>query len=871
VTADEIRESFLSFFEERDHRRMPSASLVPPSYDPSVLLTTAGMQPFKPYFRGEEKPPNPRLTSCQKCFRTVDIDVVGTTKRHLTFFEMLGNFSIGDYFKQGAVEYAIEFSTRHLGLDFDRIWPSVFGGDEELGLGPDEEAIACWRSVGVPDERIVLLGREDNFWQAGPTGPCGPCSELYYDRGPAFGGDDERPGDDSDRMVEFWNLVFMQYELHADGHLTPLPAKNIDTGLGLERMAAILQDVPSVFETQHFRPMIDLGEELSGHKYGDSDRVTRALRILADHGRGMTFLLSDGVVPSNEERGYVLRRIMRRAVQQGQVLGIDESFLPQLAERVVDVMSGAYPELKQNADTIKRWATSEDESFRRTLDQGERLLSEVIRRAREAGTSWIDAQDAFKLHDTYGFPYELTKELLAEKGLAVDDQGFEELMEQARDVARRGMRRTGDQGHEQVIEFARSAGFATRFVGYEALESQTTVGAVEQANGKILVKLPESPFYPEGGGQVSDSGVIETPSATARVLDVYRLGDDQALSLDVESGELQPGEPAKALVDRDLRLATMCNHTATHLLHAALRQRLGTHVRQAGSYVGPDKLRFDFTHGERLSASDAAAVEEMVNEWIVDKHPVFAVQTTREEAEALGAMALFGEKYGDVVRMVEIEEVSRELCGGTHVGSTAEIGLFHLTAETSSAANVRRIEAVTGPAGLDLFRRRTEELREIASLLRVPEDQVTTAVRKLQEQVKAARKADQGAALDPGAANRLAESATEIRGIRVVVEPVDAVDQRGLNALADAVRQKLGDAAVVLGAPAEGRVFLVANFAPAAVKRGLKAGEIVKAAAQVAGGGGGGRDNLAQAGGRDPEKLPEALATASVAIERALA
>jgi alanyl-tRNA synthetase len=443
-------------------------------------------------------------------------------------------------------------------------------------------------------------------------------------------------------------------------------------------------------------------------------------------------------------------------------------------------------------------------------------------------------------------------------------------MEQARDVARRGMRRTGDQGHERVMEFARSAGFPTRFVGYEALESETTVGAVEQVNGKLLAKLPESPFYAEGGGQVSDAGVVETPSATARVLDVYRLGDDQALALELEGGELRPGEPAKAVVDRDLRLATMCNHTATHLLHAALRQRLGTHVRQAGSYVGPDKLRFDFTHGERLSAADAVAVEEMVNGWIVHNHPVFAVQTTRDEAESLGAMALFGEKYGDVVRMVEIEEVSRELCGGTHVGSTAEIGLFHLTAETSSAANVRRIEAVTGPAGLELFRRRTEELREIAALLRVPEDQVQTAVRKLQEQVKAARKADQGGGLDPAVANRLAESATDVAGIKLVVEPVERADQRSLNALADAVRQKLGDAAVVLGAAADGRVFLVANFAPAAVERGLKAGEVVKAAAEVAGGGGGGRDNLAQAGGRDPDKLPDALATARLAIERAL-
>src|SRR4051812_21878582 len=810
VTADQIREKFLSFFEERGHRRMPSASLVPSSYDPSVLLTTAGMQPFKPYFRGEEEPPAQRLTSCQKCFRTVDIDVVGTTKRHLTFFEMLGNFSIGEYFKEGAVQYATELSTEGFGLDFERIWITVFGGDEELGLGPDDEAIACWKAIGVPDERIVQLGREDNFWQAGPTGPCGPCSELYYDRGPDFGADDERPGHDTDRVVEYWNLVFMQYELHDDGRLTPLPAQNIDTGLGIDRMAAILQDVPSVFETEHFRPMVELGEQLSGHKYGEDDRVTRALRILSDHGRGMTFLLSDGVVPSNEERGYVLRRIMRRAVQQGQVLGIEESFLPRLADTVIDVMGEAYPELRQNADNIKRWAASEEESFRRTLDQGERLLAEVVRRAREDGTSWIAAEDAFKLHDTYGFPYELTKELLAEEGLAVDDQGFEELMEQARDVARRGMRKTGDQGHERVMAFARSAGFATRFVGYEALVSETTVGAVEQVNGKVLAKLADSPFYPEGGGQVSDSGVVETPSAVARVVDVYRLGDDQALALELESGELQPGEPAKALVDRHVRLATMCNHTATHLLHAALRQTLGTHVRQAGSYVGPDKLRFDFTHGERLSAAEAATVEELVNGWVVRNHPVFAVETTRDEAESLGAMALFGEKYGDVVRMVEIEEVSRELCGGTHVGTTAEIGLFHLTTETSSAANVRRIEAVTGPAGADLFRKRTEELRQIATMLRVPDHDVVRAVERLSERARELQRksADKP---DRARADQLVEAAEELSGLKVVV---DAVDGDGLLELSDAVRQKLGDAAVVLGAAGEGKVSLVANFAP---------------------------------------------------------
>ena len=870
MRADEIRETFLSFFEERDHRRMPSASLVPSTYDPSVLLTTAGMQPFRPYFRGEERPPHVRLTSCQKCFRTTDIENVGTTKRHLTFFEMLGNFSFGDYFKQGAVEFAFELSTKGFGFDPERIWITVFGGDGELGLGPDEEAIECWRSVGVPDERIVHLGREDNFWQAGPTGPCGPCSELYLDRGPEFGPYTDRPGDDTERFLEFWNLVFMQYELHEDGTLEPLPAKNIDTGLGLDRLAAILQDVPSVFETDHFLPIVKLGEELSGRAMGQDEQTTRALRILADHGRGMTFLLSDGIVPSNEDRGYVLRRIMRRAIQQGRTLEIDGPFLPRLCERAIETMANAYPELRAERDTILRWAVAEEESFNRTLAQGERLFADLIAQAKQEGTSWVSAEDAFRLHDTFGFPYELTKELLAEEGLSVDDQGFHELMERAREVARGGASRVALRGprHERLLQFAQRAAEPTRFIGYEALQTDTAVLAAEQDDGRLLVKLAESPFYAEGGGQVSDVGVIEGEGGWARVDDVVRLGDDQIILVEAAGGGLTPGEAVRAAVDRDTRLATMANHTATHLLHAALRAELGTHVRQAGSYVGPDKLRFDFTHGERLTAEQAARVEERVNEWITGSHPVFAVQTTRGEAERLGAMALFGEKYGDIVRMVEIEGVSRELCGGTHVATTAEIGLFHVSTETSSAANVRRVEALTGPAGIGELRARTEALREIAAMLRVPEPEVVSAVQKLTERVKELQKRPREA--DRGAAERLLAAATELSGVRVVAEVVEAPDAKALLELSDQVRQKLGDAAVVLGCAVDGKVHLVANVAPSVVERGVKAGDVIRQAAQVAGGGGGGRDTMAQAGGRDPDKLPEAIATARLAIESAL-
>ncbi len=868
MTAAEIREAFLGFFEARDHRRVPSASLVPAALDPSVLLTTAGMQPFKPYFRGEEQPPHPRLTSCQKVFRTTDIENVGLTARHLTFFEMLGNFSFGDYFKAGAVDHAWTLSREGFAFEPERIWITVFGGDERLGLGPDEEAIECWRSVGVPEERIVRLGREDNFWQAGPTGPCGPCSELYLDRGPAFGAEGDRPGDDTERFLEYWNLVFMQYELGPDASLTPLPKRNIDTGLGLDRLAAILQGVPSVFETDLFQPLVSFGEERSGRRYGDDPATTRALRILADHGRGMTMLLSDGVVPSNEDRGYILRRIMRRAVQQGRRLGVDGPFLPALCERVIDTMGEAYPALRSDAEAITRWAAAEEEGFARTLVQGERLLEDLIATAEAAGTSRVPAEDAFRLHDTFGFPFELTKELLAERGLSVDDSGFDALMDRARETARRGGRRGPTGGDEEVEAFVARAQEPTRFVGFETLEADTVVAALEREDGRLLAKLEDSPFYPGGGGQVSDGGLVETDSARARVTAVYRVGDDQVVGLEAERGELEAGQSARAIVDRPARLATMCNHTATHLLHAALRERLGTHVRQAGSYVGPDKLRFDFTHGQRLTPEEIADVEERVNGWIVENHPVRAVETTRPAAEAMGAMALFGEKYGDVVRMVEVEDVSRELCGGTHVSATAEIGVFRLTSETSSAANVRRIEALSGATGVASLRHARDELAEVAAVLRSTEGGVGEAARRLiegQSERKRRPVESTGAIVDT-----LVEGASELDGVKMVTEVVELPDARSLLEVSDTVRQRLGTAAVVLGCAVDGRVHLVANFAPAAVERGARAGEVIRAAGAVVGGGGGGRDTMAQAGGRDPERLPDAIAAARVALQAAL-
>ncbi|HEX2015299.1 MAG TPA: alanine--tRNA ligase [Solirubrobacteraceae bacterium] len=888
MTSEEIREAFFAFFEEREHRRISSGSLVPGSFDPSVLLTTAGMQPLLPYFLGHERPPHPRLTSCQKCFRTVDIDVVGTTARHLTFFEMLGNFSIGDYFKHEAIEFAWELSLGAFGFDASDIWITVFEGDEQLGLGPDEEAIGAWQAIGVPRERIVALPRSENFWQAGPLGPCGPCSELYLDRGPEFGSADDLPGGDNDRFLEYWNLVFMQYNQGPSGQLESLPARSIDTGLGLDRMAAIQQGVASVFDTDQFSPLMELGEQLSGRRRSESAEVSRSLRVLADHTRGMTFLIADGVVPSNEERGYVLRRIMRRAIQQGRGLGMAPGFLARYSGRVRELMSGRYPELDEQRDAIVKWLGAEEDSFGHTLEQGTGLLEELIVRARESGATSIEAADAFALHDTYGFPFHLTQELLAEQGLSVEQAGFDALMDQQRARARAGSAAGGTAGageeRQAAQQLVAEAAQSTQFTGYATVCQATTVAAVAPAPGdangahRLLVKLSESPFYAQGGGQVSDSGVIECDDGDCRaqVAEVFRLGDDQALAVTVERGELREGERVTARVDPAARRATECNHTATHLLQAALRARLGNHVRQAGSYVGPDKLRFDFSHSQALSAEELREIEHQVNAWILDNHPVRPITTTLDEARRLGAMALFGEKYGDVVRMVEVGdgEFSRELCGGTHVRRTAEIGVMRILSETSSAANVRRIEALTGPAAVSLLLDHDHQLREIADHLRTrPEDALPTLVEResrRRELEKAVRGGAGGASAEVDV-EALVGRAKEIHGAQVLVERVAVPDARALLEVADRTRAKLGEAAVVLGCTVEGRVHLVAGVAPGLVARGVRAGQVVKAAAALVGGGGGGRDTMAQAGGRDPEKLPDALAAGLACIEAALA
>jgi alanyl-tRNA synthetase len=847
-TTAELREGFLAFFESHGHTRRPSGSVIPPADDPTTLFIVAGMQPMKKWFLGVEQPVAQRVTTAQKVMRAGgkqnDLDDVGRTSRHASFFEMLGNFSFGDYFKDGAIDLAWEFSTKHLGFDPDTIWATVFAGDPELGLGEDEVAIEGWLRVGVPRERIVGLPRAENFWQAADTGPCGPCSELYLDRGVEYGCDrpDCAPGCDCDRFLEYWNLVFMEYDLADDGTLTPLPQQNIDTGLGLERGAMLLQDVDSLFDTDAYQQIMEWVAAESGVRYGESDQATKAHRVLADHGRAMTFLVADGIIPGNEGRGYVLRRVIRRAVQHGQRIGLESPFLAGLSGAVIANMGAAYPELKENRAQIEAALTAEEERFAQTLTRGLKLFDEIA-----AGGN-VSGDDAFKLHDTYGFPLELTVELAEERGLAVDTDGFKERMAEQRERSRSA----GGGEDVPAAELAREAGFQTEFVGYEATDVLTQIGALQDlGDGTFLAKLRESPFYPDGGGQVSDQGWLEKEGAKAELVAAYRFGDDQALLF--SGSGFAAGDRVRAVVPWKVRFPTTANHTATHLVHKALQEVLGDHVRQAGSAVRPDKLRFDFSHPQALSPEERARVEEIVNERVFENLPVHAFLTPIDEAKRLGAMALFGEKYGDVVRVVEVgsgdEAFSRELCGGCHVRTTAEIGPFAILSEGSVGSGVRRIEAVTSGEAYALLHARAREAEELRG--------------ELAQARKAKPKAGAGAEV-------IEERRTEAGGVAVIVAEAKTESVDELMALSDRLKQASAPAAVVLGSRDDGKVSLVVNLDNSLEARGLDAVAIVKEAAALVGGGGGGRPTMARAGGKDPEKLPDALATAERALVEAL-
>jgi alanyl-tRNA synthetase len=845
-TSAELREGFLGYFESKGHKRLPSWSLVPRPEDHSTLLTSAGMQPQMPYFLGREEPPAPLTATIQKCFRTPDIDEVGLDGHHLTFFEMLGNFSFGQYFKEGAIELATEFIREHLRLDWERIWVTVHAGDPQLRLGEDAVAIELWEKVGVPRERIVPLPSSENFWSVGGPGPCGPDSEIYFDWGEEHGCGDPTCAPACprcDRFLEFWNLVFMEYELRADGTLTPLPQQNVDTGMGVERLAAIVQEVPSrsVYETDGYQAIMAWIEEESGVAWEADETATKAHRILADHGRGMTCLVGDGVIPSNEGRGYVLRRIIRRAVQQARKIGLEN--LWRLSDVVVDQMSPWYPELGENRARIQEVLRGEEERFSETLARGLRLFEEV------AAKGDISAEDAFTLTATYGFPVELTSELARERGLAVDEDGFAELMEEHREISRAG----GEKSElQRAADFAREAGFETDFVGWEKTEALTQIGALEElGDGTFLAKLRESPFYPDGGGQVSDQGWIEADGRRAELVGAFRFGEDQALIFRGEGFSVD--DRVKAVVPWKVRFPTMANHTATHLLHRALRDVLGDHVHQAGSAVRPDKLRFDFTHSQALTPQERARVEEIVNERIFENLPVHTFLTPIDEARNLGATMLFGEKYGDVVRVVEIPGFSRELCGGTHVRATAEIGAFAVLSESSVGSGVRRIEALTSGEAFAYLRAQAEEAGALRS------------------ELETARKAAKRKPEASSGPEVLAERRNQAGGVEVIVMELGESSPDDMLELSDRLKQQHAPAAIVLGAREDGRVHLVVNLDRSLEERGLDAVALIREAAAVIGGGGGGRPSMARAGGRDPEKLPDALAQAEKALLEALA
>jgi alanyl-tRNA synthetase len=842
-SSGELRAGFRAFFESKGHTFRPSASLIPRADDRSTLLTTAGMQPLMPFFLGRETPPALLLTTVQKCFRTPDIDEVGLDGSHLTFFEMLGNFSFGQYFKEGAIDFAWEFVFQHMKLDPERFWVSVFAGDPELGLGEDEVAYNYWLKIGQPAERIVLLPRSENFWSVGGPGPCGPDTEMYYDWGEEHGcGEpDCKPScTRCERFLEFWNLVFMEFELHPDGKLTPLPKQNVDTGMGVERTAAILQNVMSVYETDGYQAIMRWIAGESGVAYGDSPEATKAHRILADHGRGMTFLAADGIAPSNEGRGYVMRRIIRRAVQQAARVGLEPPYLARLADVVIEQMKDGYAELEEHRSEIHRILSAEEERFGQTLARGMRLFEETAEKGGD-----ISGEDAFRLHDTYGFPLELTQELARERGLGVNDEEFTRLMEQQRERSRGAI----SKDDQRAAEFAKAADFRTEFVGYEKTDVLTQLGALEElGDGLFLAKLRESPFYPAGGGQISDVGWIELDDGSgtrADLREAYRFEDDQVLLFEGEG--FAPGARVRAVVPWAVRFPTMANHTATHVLHKALQDVLGDHVRQAGSAVRPDKLRFDFTHPQQLTTDERAEIERRVNEKVFENLPVHAFETPIDEARRLGAMMLFGEKYGDVVRVVEIPGYSRELCGGTHVRWTAEIGPFAILSESSVGAGARRIEAVTSGEAYAYLHgglREAEELR-----------------RELEAVRREARK--------PRAETPIDFTILEKEGNVVLVE-AKALKGGELRDLSDRLRQQEKADGVIVGSIDDGRAYLVVNLDESLVGRGLDASKLVRDLGRHIGGGGGGRPTLGEAGGKNPEGLRDALEAGKQAIAAAL-
>ena len=864
----EIREAFLAFFEQRGHKRVPSASLVPE--DPTVLLTIAGMLPFKPVFLGQQQRPAPRATSSQKCIRTNDIENVGRTARHQTFFEMLGNFSFADYFKEDAIKWAWQLSTEVFGLSANNLVVSVFR--------EDDEAAEIWRSsVGVNPKRIIRMDEADNFWASGPTGPCGPCSEIYYDFKPELGDNNIDLEDDS-RFIEFYNLVFMQYNRNAEGELTPLANRNIDTGMGLERMAQILQQVPNNYETDLIFPLIETAAELAGLNYSNLDaKAKTSLKVIGDHSRAITQLICDGVSASNLGRGYILRRLLRRVVRHGRLLGINKPFLTTMGEAAIALMAEAYPQLLERREAIIGELSREEERFLETLERGEKLMAELL----ASEPSQITGEQAFELYDTYGFPLELTEEIAAEQGLKVDLAGFEQAMQAQRKRAKAAAVSI-DLTLQGAIDQLAAAAIATTFTGYQSLERSSVVLALvvngepaqqATAGDRVQLLLDGTPFYGEGGGQVGDRGVLVGAAGSDLKVNIDAVNRNRGVfvhSGTVERGCLAVADGVVAQVDRLSRSRAQANHTATHLLQAALKQLVDPSIAQAGSLVDFERLRFDFHSPRAVTLEELEQIEVLINGWISEAHPLEVAEMAIEQAKAAGAVAMFGEKYGDLVRVVDVPGVSMELCGGTHVANTAELGAFKIIAESGVAAGIRRIEAVAGSALLPYLNQRDGVVKALGERFKVQPTEILERVALLQEELKATGKALAAAREELALvkASALLNQAETVGDFQILVARLDGIGADGMQTAAQQLQEQLGaNAAVLLAGVAEPeKVALVAAFGPELIKRGLQAGKFVGVVAKACGGGGGGRPNLAQAGGRDPGALPGALAAARLEL-----
>ena len=867
---NEIRESFLAFFESKDHLRLPSASLVPHN-DKSLLLINSGMAPLKPYFTGQEIPPRRRVTTCQKCIRTGDIENVGKTARHGTFFEMLGDFSFGDYFKEEIIPWAWEYVTEVLQIPKDKLYVTIYENDDE--------AEKIWHEkVGIPMDRIVRLGKEDNFWEHG-VGPCGPCSEIYYDRGEEYGCG--KPtcgvGCDCDRYMEFWNLVFTQFDKQEDGSYPRLAKPNIDTGMGLERMATIMQGVDSIFDVDTIKALRDAVCATAGVEYEKEHKTDVSVRVITDHIRSVTFMTADGVLPSNEGRGYVLRRLLRRAARHGRLLGINKTFLADLSKVVIQTSGDAYPELKEKQDYIYKVITVEENSFYKTIDKGMELLRADIEEMKAAGVKVMNGEKSFKLYDTYGFPIDLTMEILEEEGLSLDEEAFKKEMQLQKERARAAREVDTYMGADETVYNRLDTAMVTEFTGYDgmpvtdakviALVANNEVAETASAGDEVSVFLDRTPFYAESGGQIGDNGTIKTEMGLVNVTDCIKvIGGKIAHIGTVAEGSISVGDTASAEIDRVRRLSTSRNHSATHLLQKALRTVLGTHVEQAGSYVTPDRLRFDFTHFAAMTAKEIQQVEDIVNEKILESLPITATQESIEDARKLGAMALFGEKYGNIVRVVNMGGYSIELCGGAHLDNTAQVGSFKIVSESGIASGVRRIEALTGAAALKYYQQQEETLKAVCKAVKATPDNMLKRVETMIAEELESLKAKMAG----GAADDIISKAVEIKGIKAVCAEVKDADANSLRGLGDQLKNKLGSGVVVLASAKDGKVSLLAMATDDAVKAGVHAGNIIKAAAAVCGGGGGGRPNMAQAGGKDASKIADALVKAKEVIEEQL-